>query len=84
MEKVFRSLNPLESCQRNAFPYVIDNLETHLADVLNYLLERQSGQQVDIATVIWDVRNKAAYDEVISRDEAGQARAWACTILGMV
>jgi len=52
--------------------------------VLNYLLERQSGQQVDIATVIWDVRNKAAYDEVISRDEAGQARAWACTILGMV
>jgi len=51
-------------------------------DVLNYLLERQSGQQVDIATVIWDVRNKAAYDEVISRDEAGQARAWAFTILG--
>jgi hypothetical protein len=31
-----------------------------------------------------DVRNKAAHDEVISRDEAGQARAWALGILGMV
>jgi hypothetical protein len=31
-----------------------------------------------------DVRNKAAHDEVISRDEAGQARAWAFEILGMV
>ena len=31
-----------------------------------------------------DVRNKAAHDEVISRDEAGQARTWAFTILGQV
>lgn len=31
-----------------------------------------------------DVRNKAAHDEVISRDEAGQARVWAFEILGMV
>jgi len=31
-----------------------------------------------------DVRNKAAHDEVVSRDEAGQARAWAFGILGMV
>jgi hypothetical protein len=30
------------------------------------------------------VRNKAAHDEVISRDEAGQARAWALGILGRV
>lgn len=31
-------------------PYVIDNVETRLADVLNYLLERHMGQQVEIAT----------------------------------
>ena len=31
-----------------------------------------------------DVRNKAAHDEVLSRDEARQARAWAVGILGMV
>lgn len=31
-----------------------------------------------------DVRNKAAHDEVINRDEAGQARAWALGILGQV
>ncbi|MCC6615298.1 MAG: Eco57I restriction-modification methylase domain-containing protein [Anaerolineae bacterium] len=31
-----------------------------------------------------DVRNKAAHDEVISRDEAGQARTWALIILGQV
>jgi hypothetical protein len=31
-------------------PYVIDNIDHRLADILNYLLGRQSGQQVDIAT----------------------------------
>jgi len=31
-----------------------------------------------------EVRNKAAHDEVISRDEAWQARSWALGILGMV
>lgn len=31
-----------------------------------------------------DVRNKAAHDEVLSRDEASQARTWALGILGMV
>ena len=31
-----------------------------------------------------EVRNKAAHDEVLSRDEARQARAWAVGILGMV
>ena len=31
-----------------------------------------------------DIRNKAAHDEVLSRDEAQQARAWALLILGQV
>lgn len=31
-----------------------------------------------------DVRNKAAHDEVLTRDEARQARTWALGILGMV
>lgn len=31
-----------------------------------------------------DVRNKAAHDEVLTRDEARQARVWALGILGMV
>lgn len=33
---------------------------------------------------IRDIRNKAAHDEVLTRDEAGQARTWALGILGMV
>jgi superfamily II DNA or RNA helicase len=37
-------------------PYVIDNVETRLADVLNYLLQQQTGQQVDIATAYFSVR----------------------------
>ena len=37
-------------------PYVIDNIETRLADVLNYLLQRQSGQQVDVATAYFSIR----------------------------
>ncbi|MCL4876606.1 MAG: DUF559 domain-containing protein [Anaerolineae bacterium] len=35
-------------------------------------------------TTMRDVRNKAAHDEVLSRDEAQQTRAWAIGILGMV
>lgn len=31
-----------------------------------------------------EVRNKAAHDEVLTRDEARQARVWALGILGMV
>jgi hypothetical protein len=31
-----------------------------------------------------DIRNKAAHDEVLTRAEAGQARAWALGILEMV
>jgi hypothetical protein len=29
-----------------------------------------------------DIRNKAAHDEVLSRDEAQQTRSWAMKILG--
>ena len=31
-----------------------------------------------------DIRNKAAHDEVLSRDEAQQARTWTMQILGML
>ncbi len=37
-------------------PYVIDNIHTRLADVLNYLLEAQPHQQVDIATAYFSIR----------------------------
>lgn len=37
-------------------PYVIDNIETRLADILNALLTRQPGQQVDIATAYFSIR----------------------------
>jgi len=47
-------------------PYVIDNVETHLADVLNTLLERQSGQQVDIATAYFSVRGYELIREALS------------------
>ena len=31
-----------------------------------------------------DIRNKAAHDEVLSRDEAQQTRTWAMKLLGQV
>ena len=37
-------------------PYVIDNIEIRLADVLNYLLQCEQGQQVDIATAYFSIR----------------------------
>lgn len=37
-------------------PYVIDNISVRLADVLNDLLRREPGQQVDIATAYFSVR----------------------------
>src|SRR6266487_4320744 len=37
-------------------PYVIDNITCYLADVLNYLLWREQGQQVDIATAYFSSR----------------------------
>jgi len=37
-------------------PYVIDNISVRLADVLNDLLRREAGQQVDIATAYFSIR----------------------------
>ena len=37
-------------------PYVIDNINVQLADVLNTLLQRQAGQDVDIATAYFSIR----------------------------
>jgi superfamily II DNA or RNA helicase len=36
-------------------PYVIDNIETRLADVLNALLQHQPGQQMDIASAYFSI-----------------------------
>lgn len=40
-------------------PYVIDNINNKLADVLNYLLQRQAGQQMDIASAYFSIRGYA-------------------------
>jgi hypothetical protein len=37
-------------------PYVIDNIVIRLADVLNGLLQREQGQQVDVATAYFSIR----------------------------
>lgn len=37
-------------------PYVIDNINTRLADVLNSLLSHQPGQQFDVATAYFSIR----------------------------
>src|SRR5690606_30274634 len=37
-------------------PYVIDNIETRLADVLNTVLAYHPGQQVDVATAYFSIR----------------------------
>jgi hypothetical protein len=37
-------------------PYVIDNVEHRLADVLNGLLAEQPGRELDIATAYFSVR----------------------------
>jgi hypothetical protein len=37
-------------------PYVIDNIEIRLAEVLNDLLQRDQGQQVDIGTAYFSIR----------------------------
>jgi SNF2 family DNA or RNA helicase len=37
-------------------PYVIDNIEYRLADVLNALLQREQVQQVDVATAYFSIR----------------------------
>ncbi len=40
-------------------PYVIDNIEHRLADILNALLARQRGQDLDIATAYFSIRGYA-------------------------
>src|SRR5262245_51700771 len=37
-------------------PYVIDNIEHRLADILNTLLQREYGQRVDVATAYFSIR----------------------------
>ena len=37
-------------------PYVIDNIEYRLADVLNTILQLEPGQHVDIATAYFSIR----------------------------
>ena len=48
-------------------PYVIDNIEYRLADVLNYLLQREQGQQVDVATAYFSIRGFAQLRETLPR-----------------
>ena len=40
-------------------PYVIDNIAYRLGDVLHYLLQREQGQQVDVATAYFSIRGLA-------------------------
>jgi len=47
-------------------PYVIDNIEHYLADVLNYLLAREAGQELDIATAYFSIRGFQLLRENIS------------------
>lgn len=37
-------------------PYVIDNIEREPADVLNYLLSRQPGVDLDVASASFSIR----------------------------
>ena len=37
-------------------PYVIDNVEHRLADVLNALLREQPGRELDVATAYFSIR----------------------------
>ena len=46
-------------------PYVIDNIEYRLGDVLNYLLRREQGQQVDVATAYFSIRGFAQLRETL-------------------
>ncbi len=40
----------------NQIPYVIDNIEITLAEVINHLLSWQQGQQLDVATAYFSIR----------------------------
>jgi hypothetical protein len=59
--------------------------ETALRSTMQYTIPDVDGFVAVLTdAAMRDVRNKAAHDEVLSRDEARQARAWAVGILGMV
>src|SRR5579859_6160238 len=46
-------------------PYVIDNINIQLVEILNYLLARQKGQDVDIATAYFTVRGYGLLRETL-------------------
>ena len=58
------------------------------ADLYAGAAQRVFGAKGLVATLndesMLDIRNKAAHDEVLSRDEAQQTRAWAMQILEQV
>jgi very-short-patch-repair endonuclease len=61
------------------------NRETALRGFISRIVSDVEGLATTLNdTTMRDVRNKAAHDEVLSRDEAQQTRTWAIGILGMV
>jgi len=61
------------------------NRETALRGFISRIVSDVEGLATTLNdTIMRDVRNKAAHDEVLSRDEAQQTRTWAIGILGMV
>jgi hypothetical protein len=46
-------------------PYVIDNIEYRLVDVLKYLLQREQRQQVDVATAYFSIRGFEQVREIL-------------------
>jgi hypothetical protein len=63
-------------------------LQTFISRIYPNAAQRVFGAQGLVATLndegMLDIRNKAAHDEVLSRNEAQQTRAWAMQILGQV
>jgi hypothetical protein len=59
--------------------------ETALRGFISRLVSDVEGLATTLNdTAMRDVRNKAAHDEVLSRDEAQQTRTWAIDILSQV
>ena len=63
-------------------------LQTFISRTYPDAAQRVFGAKGLVATLndegMLDIRNKAAHDEVLSRDEARQTRSWAMQILGQV
>ena len=63
-------------------------LRTFISRIYPDAVQRVFGDKGLVATLndegMLDIRNKAAHDEVLSRDEAQQTRAWAMQILEQV